>query len=67
MDLGIGLDKLPIGKWQDHFGKTILGWINQKKKKSSSYSRMMEKRIAKRRARNKVARRSRRINRLTAA
>jgi hypothetical protein len=37
-----------------------------KKKESESYSRMKINQIAKRRAKNKVARKSRRINRLRA-
>ena len=46
-------------------GKHILeSLINKKKKKPWQYSRMKMKQIAKRRMRNRMARRSRRINRL---
>jgi len=57
--------ELPKGKW---FGRHLLG-IHKKnpQTKTESYSRMMKNRIAKRRAANKVARKSRRINRLIAA
>jgi len=47
------------------FGKHfITGLINQRKQKPWQYSVMKKKQIAARRAKNKVARRSRRINRL---
>ena len=47
------------------FGKHwITGLINQKKQKPWQYSVMKEKQIKKRRARNKMARISRRVNRL---
>lgn len=44
---------------------SILGMItNRERNKPASYSRMKEKQIAKRRAKNKMAFKSRRINRL---
>ena len=48
------------------FGKHFLGWINprREKPKTRQYNRMKEKQIARRRMRNKMARKSRRINRL---
>lgn len=46
-------------------GKHILeSLINTKKRKPWTYSRMKMKQIARRRKRNRMARRSRRINRL---
>lgn len=49
--------------------KNLLGFMNkkEKEKKTEAYKRMKMKQIAKRRARNKVARKSRRINRLRMA
>lgn len=45
----------------------FMGFFRKSKKVSSpSYSKMMQNRIAKRRAKNKVAAKSRRINRLRA-
>ena len=49
---------------KSYFGKQVLGWINPKKKKPMAYTRMKMNQIARRRAKNKMARRSRRINRL---
>jgi len=51
-----------IGK--SFFGKHFMGMINQKRQKPWQYSVMKKKQIAKRRMKNKMARRSRRINRL---
>ncbi len=49
------------------FGKSLLeGFINRRKPKPPSYSRMKEKQIAKRRTKNKVAYKSRRKNRIIA-
>jgi hypothetical protein len=57
---------LPQSNIANFFGKSLLGFINQKKVKPESYSRMKEKQIAKRRARNKIAYKSRRKNRIIA-
>lgn len=46
------------------FGKNLLGFIDEKKKKPWSYGVMREKAIAKRRKHNKMAAASRRINRI---
>jgi hypothetical protein len=48
---------------KSYFGRHILGMIREKPK-PWNYSVMKKKKIAKRRAKNKVARRSRRINKL---
>ena len=45
-------------------GRFIQGWTNPRKRKPWQYSVMKQKQIAKRRKRNKIARKSRRINRL---
>lgn len=53
------------------FGKNLISGFtsnrDSRKTKTASYSRMKEKRIAKNRIRNMIARKSRRINRLRAA
>ena len=56
------------GMW-DLFGKSSFMGFNKRSRKTEtlSYPRMMRNRIAKRRAKNKVARKSRRINQLRAA
>ena len=46
------------------FGKHLMGVINQKSHKPWQYSVMKKKQITARRKKNKMARRSRRINRL---
>lgn len=46
-----------------YFGRHILGMIREKQK-PWNYGVMKKKQIARRRAKNKVARRSRRINKL---
>lgn len=60
----------PINQMKQFFNPTFLGTITKKSTKkveSPSYIRMKEKQIAKRRAKNKVARKSRRYNRLHAS
>jgi len=53
------------------FGKNLISGFtsnrSSRKTKTSSYSRMKKKQISKRRIRNMIARKSRRINRLRAA
>jgi hypothetical protein len=59
----------PINQAQQFFNRTFLGTVTQKstkKTESSSYIKMKLKQIAKRRTRNKIARKSRRYNRIHA-
>ena len=59
------MNPLVGGDEKPFFGKHwITGLINQKKQKPWQYSVMKAKQIKKRRERNKIARRSRRVNRL---
>ena len=62
----LNIKGLPQSNMASFFGKSLLGFINQRKVKPASYSRMKEKQIAKRRARNKIAYKSRRHNRIRA-
>ena len=54
------------GDKKSYFGKHILGFIREKQK-PWNYGVMRSKQIAKRRAKNKIARKSRRANRLRMA
>jgi hypothetical protein len=59
------MNPLVGGEDKPFFGKHwITGLINEKKRKPWQYSVMKAKQIKKRRQRNKMAQRSRRINRL---
>ena len=55
-----------VEKATEFFGKNpnLLGTINMRRRKPLSYSKMKIKQIKKRRAKNKLARKSRRINRI---
>lgn len=62
------MNPLVQGEQKSFFGKHfITGWINQKKQKPWQYTVMKQKQIDRRRKRNKMARASRRINRLRMA